>query len=219
MSAAILGADVSNKVRSAFSVSLDGATGYVGFANFGVGTAVSVAGWVYTTSWPATAALWINKDVELRIDAGDTLRFWPDINLSAISAAGLGLSTSAWHHVAVTHADAGPTTVLYVDGLAAASTGNEHLLNNGGNFQTPARLGNGDGAFNGLMDDWRVYGRVLSAAEVGGLAAGRNVTGGLLAYWPFEEGSGTTTADASGGGETGTFNPTVTWSTNVPSQI
>jgi hypothetical protein len=33
----------------------------------------------------------------------------------------------------------------------------------------------------------------------------------LLAYWPFEEGQGNTTADATGNGNDGTFNNSVTW--------
>ena len=33
----------------------------------------------------------------------------------------------------------------------------------------------------------------------------------LIAYWPFEEGQGTTTADITGNGNDGTFNGDVQW--------
>ena len=45
-----------------------------------------------------------------------------------------------------------------------------------------------------------------------------NLTGstGLVGYWKFDEGSGTSAADSSGTGNTGTLNNTPTWSTDVP---
>ncbi len=51
----------------------------------------------------------------------------------------------------------------------------------------------------------RLYSRALSAAEVAALA-----DDGLYAYWPFDETSGTTAADASGNGRTGTLGSNAT---------
>ena len=43
-------------------------------------------------------------------------------------------------------------------------------------------------------------------------------SGDLIAYWRFEEGTGTSsTADSSDGGNDGTLNGAPTWSTDVPS--
>lgn len=54
-----------------------------------------------------------------------------------------------------------------------------------------------------------------------GLSFSQNILTGvgdnLVGRWDFDECSGTTTSDASGLGNNGTFNGTVTWSTDTPS--
>ena len=42
---------------------------------------------------------------------------------------------------------------------------------------------------------------------------------GLVGYWDFEEGSGTTTTDQTSNANDGTLNGGVTWSTDVPNQV
>ena len=66
--------------------------------------------------------------------------------------------------------------------------------------------------FAGTLDDLRVYNRVLSSSEVSAL-----YKGAPKGSWLLDEGSGTTTADSSGNGNTGTFteSPLPTWATGV----
>ena len=55
---------------------------------------------------------------------------------------------------------------------------------------------------------------LVSFVLVVGLAVGvanADVQMGLIGYWPFEEGTGTTTADMSGNGHNGTFDRGVSW--------
>jgi len=78
------------------------------------------------------------------------------------------LSTGVWHHVAVTRS--GNTGQLYVDGVQVGQ--------NTGMSLSPASLGNttnnwigrsqysGDAYLDGQVDDFRLYNRALSAAEV-----------------------------------------------------
>lgn len=47
--------------------------------------------------------------------------------------------------------------------------------------------------------------------------ANQDVTTGLVSYWKFDEGSGTSAADSSGNGNTGTLTNGPTWSSNTPS--
>jgi hypothetical protein len=87
------------------------------------------------------------------------------INASSALAAGV------WKHVAVTLS--GTTGILYVDGVEVARNSNMTL--------TPASLGSttqnyigksqfSDPYLNGLVDDFRIYSRALSAAEIAALA-------------------------------------------------
>ncbi len=48
---------------------------------------------------------------------------------------------------------------------------------------------------------------------------GNGQTGGLIGYWKFDEGTGTTTKDSTGYGNTGTLVNTPTWSSTVPPAI
>jgi hypothetical protein len=95
------------------------------------------------------------------------------------------LPTGSWQHVAVTQA--GATGQLYVNGVAVATNANLSL--------TPSSLGNttqnylgksqwADPYLNGLLDDFRIYAKALSAPE-------------MLALY---QGSRTITASAGPGG-------------------
>ena len=104
----------------------------------------------------------------------------------AISAAGNSgeeqisstgrLTTAAWHHVAVV-LDAGApyTGTLYVDGVAAgtnaAMTLRPSSLGNTTNNWIGRSAYTADPYFAGLIDDFRVYNRALSAAELTALYA------------------------------------------------
>jgi hypothetical protein len=61
-----------------------------------------------------------------------------------------------------------------------------------------------DGAGSDVSSD------ASDASEVCALATG------LVGYWPFEEGTGSTTADSSGNGNNGTLVNSPAWSTSVP---
>jgi len=66
--------------------------------------------------------------------------------------------------------------------------------------------------FTGALDDVRIYNRALSPTDIKGLAG---LDAGLFGWWKFDEGSGTTAADSSGNGNTGTLGGTTppSWTT------
>jgi hypothetical protein len=124
------------------------------------------------------------------------------------------LPLNTWSHVAVTLS--GTTGTLYLNGNPVATNPNMTL--------DPANLGNtnqnwigrsqySDPFLNATVDDFQIYGRALSAAEIGTLAGGTAGAGDVLSY-PFDEASGATVLDASGNGRNGTVisltKPTVT---------
>ncbi|MBI3744042.1 MAG: hypothetical protein HY261_07150 [Chloroflexi bacterium] len=75
-----------------------------------------------------------------------------------------------------------------------------------------SRCPNG-GNFVGVMDDVRIYSRALSSTEISTV-----YNSGLVGYWQMSEGTGTTTADASGNGNTGTLTNGPTWVTGRTGQ-
>ncbi|MAT69753.1 MAG: hypothetical protein CMJ58_09535 [Planctomycetaceae bacterium] len=62
--------------------------------------------------------------------------------------------------------------------------------------------------FAGAIDDFRVYNRKLSAAEIADIY-------GLVGWWRFEEGSGSVAADSSGAGNDGAAVGSLGWSSDA----
>lgn len=116
----------------------------------------------------------------------------------------------AWSEVAVTKAGADFT--LFVGGTRVASFSAAAAFSYGtSGLQIPLRIGsrvapNGtgaDGVFTGLIDEVRLWDVARTQAQIQA-AMGSEVVpsdpvwSDLRDYWPFDEGSGTTTADRSG---------------------
>ncbi|MGW2521402.1 LamG-like jellyroll fold domain-containing protein [Streptomyces sp. NPDC001617] len=167
------------------AVALDGADGHVALAEdlLAGASAYSVATWVRLEGQPAYwsrvfdfgTGVTANMFLTPRSDSG-TLRF-------AITAGGGGaeqridadpLATDRWVHVALTYG--GGTAVLYVDGREAGrNAGVTVEPRYFGNHIRAAYIGKSqydDPYLKGAVDDFRVYGRTLTAAEVAGLAQG-----------------------------------------------
>jgi hypothetical protein len=86
--------------------------------------------------------------------------------------AGANLADGQWHHVAFTWVQAKRQQLLYVDGaLVATNTGPQ-----GGGHSGAARLGGantgsgGDAFIGGVIDEFRIYSRCLTADDVKALA-------------------------------------------------
>ncbi|WP_427917815.1 beta-L-arabinofuranosidase domain-containing protein [Streptomyces sp. cg40] len=165
------------------AVTLDGVDGHVALAEdlLAGASAYSLATWVRLDGRPGTwsrifdLGTGVTANMFLTPLSGDgTLRY-------AITAGGAGaeqridaepLPTDRWVHVAVAYGDG--TAVLYVDGAEAGR--------NAAVTVEPRRFGNhvragyigrsqyADPYLKGAVDDFRVYGRALSAAEVATLA-------------------------------------------------
>ncbi|MEV6486397.1 beta-L-arabinofuranosidase domain-containing protein [Streptomyces sp. NPDC051576] len=168
------------------AVALDGVDGHVALAEdlLAGASAYSLAAWVRLDGRPGVwsrildLGTGVTANMFLTPLSGDgTLRY-------AITAGGAGaeqridadpLPTDRWVHVAVAYGEG--TAVLYVDGAEAGR--------NAAVTVEPRRFGNhiragyvgrsqyADPYLKGAVDDLRVYGRALSAAEVAALAQPR----------------------------------------------
>jgi len=108
---------------------------------------------------------------------------------------------------------------MYVNGVVSGTPGATGALS-GMTATTPMRFGNRAGAtdraFNGIMDEPRIWTRALTATEVANMyfnnAIPRN---GLVGEWLFNETTGTTALDSSGNGNNGTITG-ATYTTDTP---
>jgi hypothetical protein len=178
--------------------------------NFGDSTDFSVSAWVKTTNisdiiihkgdgtGDASHGFWLYNTNTGVLEAGLT----DGEGLRKLKAGTVSINTGEWVHLVATFDRDGLLT-LYVNGVEDGTTGiaGEGDISPG---SYPFRIGARDGAsqsFSGVIDDVRVYARVLSSAEV----RYHYNRGAPVAHWKFDEGSGTTVYDATSNNNNGTM--------------
>jgi Ca2+-binding RTX toxin-like protein len=193
---------------------LDGVDDYVAIANeprFDITGAFTIEARINATSFTKNFQAILNKGdnawriqrngmtngLEFAIGEGSTVRY-----VSTTS----GINFGQWHHVAGVYT--GSQMLLYIDGVLVASTAasgavptNNYEFRIGEDAQYPGRT------FHGFMDEVRVWNVARTQSQIqsnmNGSVAGNST--GLIGYWQFNEGSGTTVADITGQGSTGTL--------------
>jgi hypothetical protein len=116
-----------------------------------------------------------------------------------------------WHHVAVTYD--GRDVRGYLNGELTTVTSASGLIDYLAGFEDRVYFGTFDAvtdkAFDGRLDEVRIWNRAITAAEVS-LNKDRMLTGaetGLIGYWRFDETSGTTVTDHTPNRQDGVFGP------------
>ncbi|HEY6021773.1 MAG TPA: LamG domain-containing protein, partial [Candidatus Paceibacterota bacterium] len=210
---------VSGKLGNALS--FNGTSDKVTGGSFTVGTNMTISAWVYKNTSTAQRSFFSNRGANGKVYFGlyGTQIFLFDNGGSPNSfKSNTGVvSIGKWQHIVVT--SDGSTSTFYINGIFATSTTQTRTASTGASFGIgwdPSLLTE---FWDGKIDEVRVYSRTLSAAEVSALyqtsAAKFNVlnNNGLVGYWNFNEGGGTTAGDHSGNGTLGTLTGTAlpTW--------
>lgn len=134
-----------------------------------------------------------------------------DGSTTAYRCSNTVFTAGTWYLVTGVYDASAQTLHMYVNGVlddgALTGTVPTSLYNTSQNFAI-GRKGNG-GYFNGYIDDARVYNRAITATEILNLYKST----GLIGRWKMDEGSGSTAADSSGHGYTGTLTLGPTWTT------
>ncbi|NGY60291.1 glycosylase [Lentzea sp. NEAU-D13] len=120
------------------------------------------------------------------------------------------LVAGRWTHIAVTKA--GNTGTIYVDGVAAGTgtlgLGPADLGDTTANWLGRAQFPQANIKFlNATIDEFQLFGRALTAAEVAAVAqnAGAAGTADLVAWYRFDENPGPSVVDSSGRGNHAEF--------------
>ncbi|QQG44288.1 MAG: DUF2341 domain-containing protein [Candidatus Roizmanbacteria bacterium] len=192
-------------------VTLDGTGDYVSLGNPAVlryGSAITLSVWVKPTvtlqsGSPAESFIrkesgWSGYDLFYDGTNGRIMAILDNGTFNGYVTYNTNLTAGTWYHIVLTYDNS--TGVIYVNGAQAASRSFATTVADSGVNLTLGAADGGSSAFNGVLDEARIYNRALSPGEVSQLY---NWAPGPLAYWNMDEASGNLT-DSSGNGYTGT---------------
>jgi hypothetical protein len=195
------------------ALSFDGVDDYVqvgAAAKLVMTNSLSISAWILPKGVGSSATeggIIVNKEGEYEVARfpDGTIRWsfdnsapdWGWINTGYVAPI------NRWTHVAIVY-DKG-VIKTYANGRLVHRYAGSGIIGDHDTTRNDFRIGgrqSGPHFFNGLIDDVRICNRALGTREVATLAT---PPAKLVAHWKFDEGSGTTTADASGNGSSGTL--------------
>lgn len=170
---------------------------------------------IATPAWSADHTVFEHGTGDLHAFALD-MDVFPKMELYVNPAANsfffdTGIAQATWFHVATTY-DGATTTHAYVNG---ADKGTKTLTGQLASTTSTLSVGGTSGNHNfiGAIDEVRVWNVARTAAQIQQTMSVR-LTGneaGLVGYWRFDEGTGTTVRDSSTKGISGTFVGAASW--------
>jgi hypothetical protein len=198
-------------------------------------SAISISFWMKTPTTSSIGRFVVNKMVHNTGTAADDsygMRIHSTTGAPAMQIAGGGnnwawiessqaVTDGEWHHVAFVFNK--PTSYFYIDGVYddnGTYPSFDHDLNNTAE-NVYLGAGNNNGTimnfFDGSLDDITIWDRALTQEEIQSNMS-TPPTGsepGLVGYWNFNEGTGTSLVDQTSDGNDGTIYG-ATWSDDVP---
>ncbi|MFA6469873.1 MAG: LamG-like jellyroll fold domain-containing protein [Bacteroidota bacterium] len=203
-----------------YALQFDGVNDYVMMGNapaFSVGAAVTYETWINpeTTHNGYIFNKWVGfLEDKTFIFSGDRVHFYlfNVFNASFLSSTST-IPLGQFTHVAATYD--GSTAKIYINGVLDASKSvNSGASNSSGSFYIGhnAERGDSNNPFRGIMDEYRIWNVARTEAEILS-TMNQPLVGnetGLVGYWNYDEGSGTTTADLTSNGNNGTISG-ATW--------
>ncbi len=210
-------ADAPIAVEDRYGLQFDGVDDYVNLgsnSSLAVTTSLTTETWVRPTAYPAASGIILNKEgeYEVGLDSAGKLR-WAFTNSNpgwAWHDTGYTLALNQWAHIAVTYSNGVVTT--YVNGTLVETYYGSGAIGDSYTGLNDLRIGGRSNSpsgqyFTGDIDEVRVWNVVRTQAQIQTNIA-QSLVGnesGLVGYWRFNEGTGTTTADLTSNANTGTL--------------
>lgn len=158
-----------------------------------------------------------DTDYILALDKSNSFLFqtrYPSVYLYSYLKPKIG----EWYHLAAVHDQTQGKLLFYINGMldrsvemsSAAHTNDRSIFIGAREYLTS---GNPFAFFKGEIDEIRIWNVARSSNDINA-SMGHRLTGsetGLVAYWPFDDGNGTTAEDVTGNGHTAELHNGATW--------
>ena len=150
-------------------------------------------------------------DIAIRLTSSDQIRWYGKADSTDSQTSSTSLSIENWYHIAMTFD--GTTAKIYINGVEDKSDTKSSWAFNGGSINSQkAYLGRDTGGnyLDSNLDEFAIFSKGLSASEVtkiynDGKPTDLSNESNLVAYYRFEETSGTTATDLSSNSNNGTL--------------
>jgi hypothetical protein len=195
----------------------DGLNDYVDMGNaatFNVGNAVTYEAWINpdTTSSGFIIAKWVAfaEDIQLGF-SGNKIFFYLHNVFGGIQLYSSPLvPLHQYSHIAATYDASAGIAKIYINGVFDTSKSvGSGVSNSAGNLYFGSNPVRGDfvAPFKGIIDEVRIWNIARTESEIQS-TMNQSLNGnepGLVGYWEFDEGTGSTTADLTSNGNDGTI--------------
>ena len=216
------------------SASLDGINDYINVGNnsvLNIDNSVTIEAWINAANLSNRNAIYStrqnNDPGSFQLEIGSESN--TGTSFVAVSGPGTWIAitgsnvinnNSGWVHIAYTRDGVGDNHEIYINGIPQIITTNPYTFINN---NTSKEIGRGTNLlqnYDGQIDQVRIWDIALTQLEIQNyMDCSPQVNEvGLVGYWNFEEGSGTTAFDLTSNANNGTLNG-ATYDTDAPSQL
>jgi hypothetical protein len=219
------GAAVLKPIEGNFALQFDGLNDYLDAgsnASLQITGNMTIEAWIKINNLPSAPFAQLVQRVGANNDPTEadnclfTMAITNTGQISAFHENGIGLNNSVlsartlpvsnWVYVAIVRNTSNKTYQFFINGIGEEPQSYPNNPSGGTNSKTFIGA-NPDLPFNGIIDEIRIWDIARTETEI--LADMQNILNGkdtnLAAYWPFNEGVGLITGDATGNGNTATL--------------
>ena len=203
------------------ALDFDGSNDYIQIINdnsLDISSSITISAWIYPTNIANKDGILAKRtstensgDWALRFTSTAKLKLliWDGNASNGSTSSNSSISLNTWTHISVTHDNSTNTTKFYINGLldATSTSLSKNLAGNNSNAYIGWDAQQGDKFYTGKIDEIRIWDDIRTQTEIKANMhtelSGSEAN--LVAYYNFNDGSGTTSTDLTSNSNDGTL--------------